>query len=476
MLTWEELGARADRDDWYRSRFGPDPTAITAKRALVARVLRTFADRFAPPGRERVWAHFVPGRVEILGKHTDYAGGHSLVAALDRGFFSLSRSNGERLVHLVEDDPRFAPCRFPFPHSPAPRAGQWSLYPMTMARRLAANFARVHPLGGVDVAFGSDLPVASGLSGSSALLVMTFFALAAPNGLTESARFRQWIRTRIDLASYLACAENGQGFGPLLGTGGVGTFGGSEDHAALLKARRGMLCLYSFCPLRHKADFTFPEDLRLVIGFSGVRAEKTADALALYNQAVQDAESVVASYNRRYGRAYRVLGDLVAEEGVLGARALLARVERVCRPRRPGRRGETLVARFRQFLAEEQRIIPGFLAALLRRDDPALGAWLNRSHALSRRYLRNIVPEVDWLQRSSRRYGALGASGFGAGFGGSVYALVPADLAATFVAEWRSGFCRRFPEHAEACETFVTVPSAAAGEMFEDRPDGEIEG
>ena len=476
MLTWEELGDRAGRDDWYRSRFGPDPTVITAKRALVARVLRTFAHRFAPTGRQRVWAHFVPGRVEILGKHTDYAGGHSLVAALDRGFFSVSRPNGERVVHLVEDDPRFAPCRFLFPHSPAPRAGQWSLYPMTMARRLAANFGRVHSLGGVDVAFGSDLPVASGLSGSSALMVMTFFALAAPNGLTQNPRFRQSLRTRLALAAYLACAENGQAFGPLAGTSGVGTFGGSEDHAALLNARRGMLSLYRFCPLHHKADFTFPEDLRLVIGCSGVRAEKASGALAPYNQAVQDAESVVASYNRRYGRAYRVLGDLVVEEGTLGARALIARVERACRHGLPGGRGDRLVARFRQFVTEDRRIIPAFLAALLRGDGRALGAWINRSHTLSKRYLGNIVPPVDWLQRWSRRCGALGASGFGAGFGGSVYALVPADLAATFVAEWRSGFCRRFPEYAEACEMFVTLPSAAAGEMFVDHADGEVEG
>jgi galactokinase len=475
MLTWEELSARAEMDDWCLSRFGADPTVITAKRALVARVLRTFAQRFAPTGRQKVWAHFVPGRVEILGKHTDYAGGHSLVAALDRGFFSVSRSNGEQVVHMIEDDPRFAPCRFPFPHTPAPKSGQWALYPMTMARRLAANFGRVHPLRGVDVAFGGDLPVASGLSGSSALMVMTFFALAAPNGLTQSPRFRRSLRTRLDLAAYLACAENGQPFGPLAGTSGVGTFGGSEDHVALLTARRGMLSLYGFCPLRHKADCTFPEDLRLVIAFSGVRAEKTTDALPLYNRAVQDADLVVASYNRRYRRSYRVLGDLLGEVGALGVPALLARVRRACRQGLPGRRCEELVARFRQFLAEDQQIIPGFLATLLRRHDPALGAWINRSHALSRRYLRNIVPEVDWLQRWSRRCGALGASGFGAGFGGSVYALVPADLAATFVAEWRSAFCRRFPEYEGTCEMFVTALSAAAGQIFDLHPDAEGE-
>lgn len=475
MPTWETLCARTERDDWYRSRFGPEADVIAAKRALVGRVLRSFAERFVPKGQQKVWAHFVPGRVEILGKHTDYAGGQSLVAAVDRGFFSVSSSNGQPVVRLVEDEPWFPPCQFPFPDTPAPEPDQWTLYPITMARRLAHNFGGARPLGGVDVALGSDLPVASGLSGSSALLVMTFFALAAPNGLTETARFRQCIQTRLDLAAYLACAENGEGFGPLVGTTGVGTFGGSEDHAALLHARKGMLSLYGFCPLRHKADFVFPDDLRLVIGFSGVRAEKARGTATLYNRAVQNAKLVVSRYNRRYRQTYQTLGDLLTGHRSLGAQALPARVARACRLGFPGQRHAELVARFRQFMAEDQRIIPGFLAALLRRDLPQMGAWINQSHALSKRYLRNIVPEVDWLQRWARRLGAIGSSGFGAGFGGSVYALVPATMAAPFAEEWRIGFCKRFPQYAGTCEMFVTFPSAAAGMMFGDHPDRDAE-
>ncbi len=60
--------------------------------------------------------------------------------------------------------------------------------------------------------------------------------------------FRKNILDAVDLSVYLACAENGQSFRGLEGDAGVGTFGGSEDHAAILNGRPSRLSLFEFSP------------------------------------------------------------------------------------------------------------------------------------------------------------------------------------------------------------------------------------
>ena len=144
-----------------------------------------------------------------------------------------------------------------------------SNYPMTTAQRVAANFGGEAPVPGVDIAFSSDMPVGSGMSGSSALMMMCFCAIAIVNKLHERTAFKENIRNGIDLAMYLACAENGQSFRNLPGGRGVGTFGGSEDHTAILNCREGPLALYQYAPTALKAEAAWPLEWALVIAFQG---------------------------------------------------------------------------------------------------------------------------------------------------------------------------------------------------------------
>ena len=109
-------------------------------------------------------AWFVPGRIEVLGKHTDYGGGRSLICAAERGFHVVSAARADRRLSLTDlgrgtslvldtDEPR-------------PEAS-WATYPLTVLRRLSRNFPELSH--GVDVVFESDLPSAAGMSSSSAL-------------------------------------------------------------------------------------------------------------------------------------------------------------------------------------------------------------------------------------------------------------------------------------------------------------------
>jgi hypothetical protein len=96
----------------------------------------------SPGGRRgaRAVVGFVPGRVEVLGRHTDYAGGRSLVCAIERGFLFVAAPREDREVSMREVGRPFAPARFSLGGGAQPRRGDWTAYPVTMARRLARDF------------------------------------------------------------------------------------------------------------------------------------------------------------------------------------------------------------------------------------------------------------------------------------------------------------------------------------------------
>ena len=243
---------------------------------------RTKATRFAeldwrlaiPTGVEPLrW--FVPGRIEVLGKHTDYAGGRSLLCTAERGFCVAAVRRPDSTVRIHDVIRR---QNFEFTLSPQleiPLHG-WRVYAAVVARRLARNFPGA--MRGADIALASDLPSAAGMSSSSALVIAIFAVLCAVNHLNERAEYAANIRTLEDLAGYLGCIENGQTYKSLTGDGGVGTFGGSEDHTAILTSQPRHLKQYSFCPVRLERAVQLPADCSFVIGVSGVVASKTGSA------------------------------------------------------------------------------------------------------------------------------------------------------------------------------------------------------
>jgi len=126
-----------------------------------------------------------------------------------------------------------------------------------------------------------------------------------------------------------------------------------------------------------------------------------------------------------------------------------------------------LPARFRQFCSEDRHLIPDVARALIVGDLRLVGQLIDRSHHLSREMLWNIIPEIDFLQEQARDLGAVAASGFGAGFGGSGYALIPRHQADDFLPQWEAAYADRFPApHAQA-HFFLTRPAGQAQALFE---------
>jgi len=436
---------------------GLDPSLAKRKAALFQRIAEAMVKKNISP-KAPVRGFFVPGRIEVLGKHTDYAGGRTMVMAVEKGFCLLAVPRDDANVHIMGDGGQET-AEFVIKPDLVPTLGHWSNYPMTVARRLARNFSG--SLRGADIVFISDLPVASGMSSSSALVVASYLALAAVNELDARPEYVRNIHGTEDLAGYLGTVENGQNFGSLTGNKGVGTFGGSEDHTAILCCQPGKLSQYSYCPVRFETHIDVPEGTVFAVASSGVAAEKTGPAMAQYNRASELVRLATEIWNEVTGRNDAHLAAALASSAEATERirqVLRSATGRAYSPKE-------LRKRFEQFLAESEQIIPAASEALAANDLEAFGRQVDRSQELAETLLGNQVPETIFLARTARKLGAIAASAFGAGFGGSVWAMVPTDQAESFLAAWAHQYAQAYPRHAGVSEFFLTIASVGAFEI-----------
>jgi galactokinase len=396
---------------------------------------------------DEVRRYFVPGRIEVLGKHTDYAGGRSLLCAAERGmYFAVAPRADARM--RVADGRLGETAEFAIEPGLKARAGHWSNYPMTMARRLARNFPG--PWKGVDVGLVGDLPLAAGMSSSSAVSVGYYVALADANELDRRPEYTANIRTPEDLAGYLGTVENGRTFGTLRGDTGVGLAGGSEDQTAILCCRAGELSQYAFCPVRHERQVPLPAGWTFAVGVSGVVADKNAAAQEKYNRAARLVDDVLRVWREAMGRDDLWLADAVASapDAPERMRRLLAH-------------SPELVERFDQFYVESEEIVPAVGTLLAMGDVEGIGPLVDRSMERAVRLLKNQIPETIALAASARQLGAAAASAFGGGFGGAVWALARTDAAPRFVERWAEEYRCAFPAHATRAEFFLTGAAPA---------------
>jgi galactokinase len=411
---------------------GMSDEATRSRAAMFGRVDEALSDR----GMEPVHRFHVPGRIEVLGKHTDYAGGRSLLAAVEQGFAVGTAPREDALVRLI-DVGRGSEVTLVLDPLLAVTTPHWAIYPAAVARRLARDFDP--PLRGAEVAFISDLPPSSGLSSSSALLVATFEALRLANHLDGRSGFAGALPGVLDIAAYLGSVESGRPFRGFGGEAGVGTEGGSQDHTAILASQASRLCRFGFAPVRSEGSVALPKDLTFVIGVSGVVAQKTGGARLAYNRATALSAAILSTWRTLSGRADATLFEAVtsnADASVRLRKALGSTTSEFA----PG----DLEARLDQFVEESLVLVPAAFEALSAGDLAAFGTVADRSQKGAERGLRNQVPETIALARLARSLGAHAASAFGAGFGGSVWALVSRGESDAFTADWDRAYRRGF--------------------------------
>ena len=408
---------------------GLDPAERDAKRTLFASVLDAWGQARRDTPQHAWW---VPGRLEVFGKHTDYGGGRALVAAAPRGFAVVAGPRSDAGVRVIDAGRGESLELLPSPLTAAATRTEcltgWRRYVDVAARRLARNFSGQEL--GADIVLASDLPPAAGMSSSSALLIAIAEALVRVGGVTKTPEWKQNIRSPLDTAAYYACIENGRDFAGLTGDGGVGTHGGSEDHSAILNGRAGHLLGFAFVPSRALGAARVPADWHFVVATSGVKAKKTGGARNAYNQLSADAAALLEMWNGRGAGGPRAISLAAAVERPDWAETLRAM-------------SGSLEPRLQHFIREDARI-PEAMEAFARADKDALARLSRESQSDAERLLGNQIPETIALVSAARKAGAFAASSFGAGFGGAAWALVEGPSAEHFCRKWgRDAFTSR---------------------------------
>lgn len=456
---------------------GFPPAVVDRYRRLQRDAHRALDENGTAREGRRTW--IVPGRIEVLGKHVDYAGGRSLLCAVERGIVVVAAPRADR--NLVLRDARrreslvmsLDPSPYPSSQAPLP----WSVYPRTVARRLQRNFPG--RLVGADVALASSLPPAAGVSSSSALMVGLTLAFSALGELPSDPRWPRLLTPRTALAGYVGAIESGVDFGELSGERGVGTLGGAQDQTAILCCAPGQLDVFRWAPVQHEERVPWPEDHVFVIGVSGIVAAKTGAVRERYNRVARTAHHLVNAWNGRSGSARdpvslgdgpaRTLAEVFRQaaggEPTSGVPSeLLAVAEASATDEFSARQ---LLARLHQFHLETWHHVPEAAAALAGRDFATFGAVVASSQRHAEQALENQIPETVTLVSLAKDLGAVAASAFGAGFGGSVWAMCPINDAERFSSRWRDRYVKLFPQAAHRVQVISTRPSAPAFEALD---------
>jgi galactokinase len=424
----------------------------TAKSALFARCDQTLDSLGAG---DRRWSIWVPGRIEILGKHTDYAGGRSLLCTVERGFCVRAAPRKDSTVRVI-DVGRGEEFETALDAGTLRSLGGWENYVVTVARRVARNFPGSRR--GVDIVLASDVPSAAGLSSSSALIVAVFIAISKANDLRSRPEFRSALSSREELAAYLGAVENGEMFRQFASDTGVGTLGGSQDHTAILCCEAGKVSRYAFAPVRREAVLPLLPQYTFALGVSGVAAEKTGAALERYNRVSLAVHRLLEVWNQVTKRWDVTLADAINSANDAADRLRALTMKAADAQFTAG----ALRNRLEHFLAETYEIIPAATDALSHAAVGEFGVVVDRSQDLAEKLLQNQVPQTVALQRTARELGAVAASAFGAGFGGSVWAMIPTAGSREFLSAWEAKYRESHAAYSAKSMFFLSPPGPHA--------------
>nr|MCU0627261.1 hypothetical protein [Gemmatimonadaceae bacterium] len=185
------------------------------------------------------------------------------------------------------------------------------------------------------------------------------------------------------------------------------------------------------------------------------------DARDRYNRVSRTITHLLDAWNRTTGRHDPSFGAALGSGPE--ARGLMQSIAR--RAATPEFHAALLETRILQFMAESYEHVPRAAEALVAGDLHAFAVQVARSQAWAERALGNQVPETITLVQLALAEGAVAASAFGAGFGGSVWAMVPQADVTPFMERWRAGYVAAFPMHGARSHFFATRPGTPAFEL-----------
>ncbi len=364
-------------------------------------VLDRFSQLYGPGETPRLF--FAPGRVNLIGEHTDYNGGHVFPCALTFGTCCAARRRGDRRLRLYSVNfPDAGIVETDLDRDTPLPGGCWANYPLGVIRAfIGAGFV---PSRGLDLVFYGDIPFGSGLSSSAALEVLTGVTLRGMFGFEiDGVRIARLGQKAENEYVGLSCGIMDQ-FASAMG---------KRDHAIFLDTET---LEYEYAPLK----------------LDGAH-------IMIVNSMVKHSLAG-SSYNDRHRECVLALSDLQTAGpfpslGALSPSQFDDLADRITDP--------VCRRRAKHAVYENARTVAAF-SALHRGDLDAFGRLMNESHISLRDDYEVSCPEVDILTEIAWACpGVMGSRITGGGFGGCTVSIVRDAYAPQFAEAIRSEYARR---------------------------------
>jgi galactokinase len=349
---------------------------------------KKIADKFSELFGEGGTLYTSPGRVNLIGEHTDYNGGFVLPGAIDKAMYAKIKSNGTAQVRAYALDLNEG-SEFSLKEEDKPKEG-WAKYIFGVAREIQKRGKEVP---GFDIVISGDVPLGAGMSSSAALESAVGFALNDQYQLGF---------TRPELATIGQATEHNY----------VGVKCGIMDQFASCLGKEGSLIRLDCRSLEYEYVPFAPKGYQLVLLNTCVAHELASSA---YNKRRESCETVVAAIAKNHPQV-KLLRDTTLDQ--LKEVKDLVSAEDYIRA---------------EFVIEEIQRLLDTCEALKKDDYETVGKKMYETHeGLSKKY-EVSCPELDFLNEQARKYGVTGSRVMGGGFGGCTINLVKEDKIDEFV-------------------------------------------
>lgn len=341
-----------------------------------------------------------PGRINLIGEHTDYNGGFVFPGAIDKGMIAELRPNGTDKVRAYSIDMKDY-VEFGLNEEDAPRTS-WARYIFGVCREMIKRGVDVK---GFNTAFAGDVPLGAGMSSSAALESTYAYALNDLFGDNKIDKF--------ELAKVGQATEHNY----------CGVKCGIMDQFASVFGKEGSLIRLDCRSLEYQYFPFKPEGYRLVLLDSVVKHELASSA---YNKRRQSCENVVAAIKKNHPSVEflrdadmtmldEVKADVSAEDYM--------RAEYV--------------------IGEVQRVLD-VCAALEKGDYETVGAKMYETHYGMSKLYEVSCEELDFLNDIAKECGVTGSRVMGGGFGGCTINLVKEELYDDFIARAKAAYREKY--------------------------------
>ena len=363
-------------------------------------------------GDEKGTLYASPGRINLIGEHTDYNGGFVFPGAIDKGIIAEIRPNGTAKVkaYAIDLDEH---SEFGLEEKDLPKEG-WAKFLFGVCREMIKRGVDVK---GFDTAFSGDVPLGAGMSSSAAIESTYAFAINELFGENKIEKF--------ELAKVGQATEHNY----------VGVKCGIMDQFASIFGKAGHLMRLDCRSLEYEYYPFNPKGYKLVLLDSVVKHELASSA---YNKRRESCEAAVAAIQKKHAHV-EFLRDCTMDM-LIEAKAAISDED---------------FMRAEYVIEEIQRVLD-VCDALEKADYQTVGDKMYETHHGMSKLYEVSCDELDYLNDCAKKCGVTGSRVMGGGFGGCTINLVKDELYDNFIKTTKDAFKNKFGREPKVYDVVIS--------------------